>query len=242
LELSFIHAGLRAAAEVSLKVAESAALPCGTLSVFSGIRWHRFGMTGAPRPLRLLVAVLAVLMVGACGTNAITTELSGGSSGIAAATSPENNPVGDIPDTQVYVPFAAPDGSFTVSVPEGWAQTTDGSAVTFTDKLNAVRIDARHAASPPTPDSVRQDVLSSVQTSDGRFTIEVVKRRSGDAVVATYMTASPSNPVTGKAGTDDVARYSFWRQGSEVILTLSGPVGADNVDPWQTITDSFQWR
>jgi hypothetical protein len=28
----------------------------------------------------------------------------------------------------------------------------------------------------------------------------------------------------------------------EVILTLSGPVGADNADPWRVVTDSLQWR
>jgi hypothetical protein len=24
-------------------------------------------------------------------------------------------------------------------------------------------------------------------------------------------------------------------------VTLSGPAGADNVDPWRTVTDSFRW-
>jgi hypothetical protein len=48
--------------------------------------------------------------------------------------------------------------------------------------------------------------------------------------------------VTGKTGTDAIERYEFWRDGREVILTLSGPVGADNVDPWRTITESLQWR
>jgi hypothetical protein len=25
------------------------------------------------------------------------------------------------------------------------------------------------------------------------------------------------------------------------LITLSGPAGADSVDPWRTITDSLQW-
>jgi hypothetical protein len=25
------------------------------------------------------------------------------------------------------------------------------------------------------------------------------------------------------------------------VLTLTGPVGADNVDPWKIVTDSFKW-
>jgi hypothetical protein len=29
--------------------------------------------------------------------------------------------------------------------------------------------------------------------------------------------------------------------GREVVLTLSGPKGADNVDPWRIVTDSLRW-
>jgi hypothetical protein len=38
-----------------------------------------------------------------------------------------------------------------------------------------------------------------------------------------------------------VERYEFFRNGHTVTLTLAGPVGADNVDPWRRITDSFAW-
>ncbi len=190
-----------------------------------------------------VIGLAAALVLGACGSNATTSTPGAQSSGTTVErTAPEDNPIGDIPDTQVYVPFTASDGSFTLSVPEGWAQTADGAAVTFTDKLNTVRVDARPAASAPSPESVKRDELSSVETSSGGFAVELVKRRSGDAVLATYQTPSAPNPVTGTAGTDAVERYSFWRAGQEVVLTLSGPVGADNVDPWRTITDSFQWR
>jgi hypothetical protein len=37
-------------------------------------------------------------------------------------------------------------------------------------------------------------------------------------------------------------RYEFWRAGVEAVVTVSSPVGADNTDPWRTITDSFAWR
>jgi hypothetical protein len=39
----------------------------------------------------------------------------------------------------------------------------------------------------------------------------------------------------------DVQRYTFWKNGNQVVLTLSGAVGADNVDPWHIVTDSFRW-
>jgi len=189
-----------------------------------------------------VIGLAVVLVLGACGSNGATAGPSAQLSGGAATAAPEHNPIGDIPDTQVYVPFTAPDGSFSVTVPEGWAQTADATAVTFTDKLNTVRIHARSVASAPTPDSVKRDEMPSVQTTNGGFAVESVKRKAGDTVLVTYQVASAPNPVTGNAGTDAVERYSFWRAGHEVILTLSGPVEADNVDPWRTITDSFRWR
>jgi hypothetical protein len=33
----------------------------------------------------------------------------------------------------------------------------------------------------------------------------------------------------------------FTRGGRTAVLTLSGPRGADNVDPWRIVTDSLRW-
>ncbi|MDT5264352.1 MAG: hypothetical protein QOI90_978, partial [Mycobacterium sp.] len=158
---------------------------------------------------------------------------------------PENNSAGDIPDTQVFVPFTPPTKLFTVSVPEGWAQTADGVATVFTDKLNAVRIEMRPALAPLTPDTIRQQELPAIQSSSPGYrfgAISVVQRKSGPVFLVTYQATSPPNEVTGKSGVDAFERYEFWRNGNEAILTLSGPLGADNVDPWRTITDSLQWQ
>ena len=55
--------------------------------------------------------------------------------------------------------------------------------------------------------------------------------------LAHFRTARP----TGKVTAQSVERYEFFRNGRTVTLTLAGPVGADNVDPWRRITDSFAW-
>jgi hypothetical protein len=47
--------------------------------------------------------------------------------------------------------------------------------------------------------------------------------------------------VTGKRHRDAVERYVFVRAGRAAVLTLSGPQGADNVDPWRIITGSLRW-
>jgi hypothetical protein len=48
--------------------------------------------------------------------------------------------------------------------------------------------------------------------------------------------------VTGKVVRDAVERFEFWKAGEEAILSLSGPQGADNVDPWQIVSDSLHWQ
>ena len=58
----------------------------------------------------------------------------------------------------------------------------------------------------------------------------------------TYLLDSAPNPVTDKVVRDAVERYEFWHAGQEAILTLTGPEHADNVDPWQIVSDSLQWK
>ena len=130
-----------------------------------------------------------------------------------------------------------------MSVPEGWARTTQGAATLFTDKSNSIRIDIRTPTAAPTIDSARAELPVVEATTPGFHLggISVVDRKAGQVVLITYTATSPPNAVTGKTGTNAVERYEFWHANDEVILTLSGAVGADNVDPWRTITDSLQW-
>src|SRR5438445_8557511 len=72
----------------------------------------------------------------------------------AAPAGTETPPPGDIPDTTVYVPYRPASGQYEVKVPEGWARTVSTAAVSFTDKLNTVTIQAVRAAAP-TPASAR---------------------------------------------------------------------------------------
>lgn len=160
------------------------------------------------------------------------------------ASLPEVNPAGDIPDTQAYVPFSSLDGLFTVSIPEGWARSSEGPATVFTDKLNTVRIEAAPRPAPPTVDSARAQELPALAGSVAGFApgqVSTVTRPAGPAVLITYQAGSPPDPVTGKSRLDAVERYEFFHADAEVALTLSGPVGADNVDPYRMITDSLRW-
>jgi hypothetical protein len=145
----------------------------------------------------------------------------------------------------VFVPFAVPGGLVTVSVPQGWARSGQGVATVFTDKFNSVRIEVRPRPAAPDVASVRAQDVPLLQGSTPGFVlgdVRVVQRSAGPAVLVTYGAVSAPNPVTGKSVTEAVERYEFWRSGQEVVLTLSGPKGADNVDPWRKITDSVRWQ
>jgi hypothetical protein len=178
---------------------------------------------------------------GAPPTPVILASPGGGSSSAAAT---EVNPAGDIPDSQVYVAYTLASGGYSVKVPEGWARAASGGAVAFTDHYNTVRLDAVPASSAPTVASARSAEVPAIEARESHVTIGGVttaQRTAGTAILITYHADSPPDPVTGKVARLAVERYELWRGGTEAILTLSGPVGADNVDPWRTITDSFRW-
>jgi hypothetical protein len=181
----------------------------------------------AIRTLQLAALAMAAAVAG-CGS-------SGSSS--TSASKPVNpngrevSPAGDIPDNQAYVAYSPPGSGFSVKVPEGWARTQQGGVTTFTDKLNTVRMESRKGACP-TPASVKAKQPGKVTT---------VKRTAGKAIVDTYVADSTPNPVTGKVHSNDIQQYVFCKSGTAVTLTLSGPKGADNVDPWKIVTDSLRF-
>lgn len=189
------------------------------------------------------ISAIGVVLAG-CGSTATVPPGSSTASGAAPAVS-ENSPAGDIPDNQAFVPFTLAAGRFTVSVPEGWARTTEGDATIFTDKLNTVRIETRPTAAAPNTESVVVYELPAIASSTPNYragTVTAVQRNAGQVMLITYQGSSPPNSVNGKTQTDAFERYEYWHAGQELILTLSGPVGADNVDPWRTITDSLRWQ
>jgi hypothetical protein len=193
-----------------------------------------------PRIDRLLAvsAVAVCLALAGCSSSA-----SPGSQSSASST--ENNPVGDIPDNQVYVPYSPPDGSYTVDVPEGWAQTDVANGVSFTDKLNTVTVQKLTGRPQPTPDSVRAGELADAIAHARNATpnaVEQVTLPAGPAIHASYSADAAPDPVTGRTVRDDVELYVYWKNGTEVLLTLSAPHGADNVDPWKRISTSFTWQ
>ena len=112
----------------------------------------------------------------------------------------------------------------------------------FTDHYNSMTVavvavdvgpDRRHRAD----DGARRRLLRSDVPARRRAAGRRARRATG--TLATYEIGSAPNPVTGKKALLAVERYVFFHNGTAVVLTLSGAKGADNVDPWKTVTDSL---
>lgn len=189
----------------------------------------------SPRLPALAVTAGLAVSLAACGSSSSAPAAPGPASPSAA----ETNPSGDIPDNIAYVPYKPPGGRYSVAVPEGWSRSGSGGVVVFTDKLNSVRVEVRPLVAAPTQASVRDRELAG---KGATATLSTVTLPAGPAVKATYQTDSAPDPVTGKTRRDTVERFSLWKSGTEAVLTLAGPVGADNVDPYKKITDSFAWQ
>jgi hypothetical protein len=174
---------------------------------------------------------------------ASTPASSAASAPPPGAAGTESPPPGDIPDSTVYVAYRPASGQYQVKVPEGWARTVTPGAVSFTDKLNNITITSVRAAAP-TLASARATEVPQIQGSQRHFAlagVTTVSRSAGSAILIRYSADSKPDPVTGKVYKDTFERYEFYKNGTEAVVLLAGPAGADNVDPWRTVTNSFRW-
>jgi hypothetical protein len=163
------------------------------------------------------------------------------------AVAPEVNPPGDIPDTQAFVKYANSAGGYQLDVPEGWARTENGPSVSFVNKFDGVKVEGGTGPASATlnPASVRANEAKTIQSQGRAVTINnvsAVKLPTGNAVVIKYTSNSEPNSVTNKQVRLENETYVFSRNGKEMMLTMWAPKGADNVDQWQRMAKSFQWR
>jgi hypothetical protein len=158
------------------------------------------------------------------------------------AATPEKNPPGDIPDTQVFVTYRSPAG-FSLQVPEGWARKERRDGARFADKYNIVEISVAPALTAPTVSSVTAHESAELARTGHKIgAITNVSLRSGPAVLITYTSNSEPNPVTNKRLHLENHRYLIYSGGRLATLDLSAPLGADNADQWNLMSNSFQWR
>ncbi len=154
----------------------------------------------------------------------------------------ESNPPGDIPDNVAFVAYRNAQGRYGFTFPEGWARSERGPAVTFTDKLNGIAADSTGVPTDLSVAAVRAQEVPRLQRSQPAFelkTVEAVSLPAGRGVRVTYRRNSAPDPVTGRQVRDEVESYLIASGTRHVRLDLFGPVGANNVDAYRTISTSL---
>ena len=152
----------------------------------------------------------------------------------ASATAMGETPAaGDIPDSQAFVTFAG--RGYSVLVPEGWARTERGSAVTFRSNANSELIETRRAGTS-TDVRARFHPVGVIHLKT-RATLG-----AEPASIIMFRSQSEPDPVTGKRIELENELYSATHGGLSAMLLLSAPAGADNADQWKKIAQSFRWK
>ena len=156
---------------------------------------------------------------------------------------PEINPPGDIPDSQVFIVHTSPDG-YSLKVPEGWAMESIGTSKVFKDKYNTI---TTMMVEDPSASAalIKTDLVPKIE-AEGRAAklgkVRVIKIKGKEAVLAEYTANSEPNAVTGKQVRLEGERV-FYPAGDHVLLLdLTAPQGADNVDQWKLIANSVRLK
>ena len=202
-------------------------------------------------PFATLALGLSVLALAACGSSSSSSSSTGGSSSGggggagAGALSAEakSAATGDIPDNQVFLTFHDKAAAYSISYPEGWAQTGSDGDVSFRDKNNLVHIVVGPGAQP-TAASVKADLAKERARTPSlqAGTPQPLALKAGKAFKVTYTTESAPNAVTGKRVKLTVDRYVLAKGGKRAIVDLGTPVGVDNVDAYRMMAQSFRWQ
>jgi hypothetical protein len=72
--------------------------------------------------------------------------------------------------------------------------------------------------------------------------VKEVTLPAGPAVLLVYTLNSDPNPITGKQYRLENTSFLLFDNSRLATLTLSAPLGADNVDDWRLISRSFRWQ
>ena len=197
----------------------------------------------------------AVLLLWGCGKNPVAAPVTPTSAAGAQGTTPttvekQSQPptsaTKDAPDTQAFIVFRSTAGKYSVNAPEGWSRAESGTDVTFTDHFQGERVGLFASPAAPTIESVQREYVPTIRANASEVMIEGVRHTilsDGRAVITiAYSSSSDPDPVTGKQMRLTDAATLYYRQGKVAVLTLWAPLsGADIMDEWKRITESFRW-
>ena len=161
-----------------------------------------------------------------------------------APVAAEVSPPGDIPDNQAFVTFTSPAG-YSIKVPEGWARKDEGAKTTFSDKYNHLVLQISEATQPIDEGFAKSSLVPDLQKNGhavDKIAVKTLALKSGPVIALGYDSNSEPNAVTNKQIREENESLYFVNGKQLVTITLSAPKGADNVDQWNLMANSFRWK
>ncbi len=211
-------------------------------------------------PAAALAAALAVTpLLGGCGAASVTSATPGPDApGAAAPTATEISAAGDVRDNAVFVTYtsSASDSAgnsvssagagYSIQYVEGWTVTPGANgavAITDIDSAEQVEFQALPAGDLQQYVSSSAEIQLQSQTQDyKRSGLESLTVNGQPAVKLSYTWTSAPDPVTNKSRSVTTERYYIPGPNSKLaVLTLTTPVGVDNVDAFNQMLESFAW-
>ncbi|MEO5807650.1 hypothetical protein [Devosia sp.] len=192
------------------------------------------------KPTRILGAIATAIII-AMATAALPQLTA--AYAVEQPVTPEHNPPGDIPDSQVFIAYSAP--GFTLQVPEGWSRTDIAGGASFSDKFNSMSVTEIDSAIGPTIASVQNSIATDLVANGHVVTVRSigqVKLNGGQAIRVEYQANSMPNAVTGKQIRLECVRYLYAMAGKLLTLDMAAPAGADNVDQWLLMANSVELK
>jgi hypothetical protein len=195
--------------------------------------------------LRWIAPLVALTVLGACGSNGSPTAAQ--SPGVTASPSQSPDPSGtvpvggDVPDNVVWIKYSGP--VFAIQYPEGWVRniSASGASATFSDKDSQISVTIISSSTQtPTTQSVTSEI-AGINGAKVTTPARQVSLPAGSAIKVSYEVLGPADPVTGKQPRLVIDRYEIASSGRVAILELAAQVGIDNVDAYLAIAKSFKW-
>lgn len=149
---------------------------------------------------------------------------------------------GDVPDDAVFLTYSDPAHGFTVQYVEGWQVEPRPDGVSIRDKDSSETISMVSLPSDVAVFVTGSDLPALGRLPGFRFMSQDTATVNGTTVAhIVYDLPSPPDPVTGKAVPSVVDRYYVPGPSGLALVSLSTPVGVDNVDAFRQMIESFRW-
>lgn len=150
---------------------------------------------------------------------------------------------GDIPDSQVFIVYKTP-YNFQLDVPEGWTQSSSNNSISFIKDFDGIRVSTESCKYPLTLSYINQYQIPALKNAEQAIKIEKVenvKLKNAQSIVVYYISNSKMNKIANKEVQLENRIYYIKHNNMLITIKLWAPLGSDNKDQWNRISNSINF-